>query len=308
MNHVYGPVPSRRLGFSLGVDIVPYKTCTLDCIYCQIGRTTEKTLDRKPYAHKGDIMAEVKEVLRKKQSIDYITFSGSGEPTLNADIGVLIEEVKEYTSLPVAVLTNGTLLFREDVQNDLLHADVVLPSLDAASLPVFRRVNRPHPALNIETVLDGLKKFRGIYGGRIWLEIMLIRGVNDSAEELSRIRNAVTAIRPDRVHLNTVVRPPAEMHAKPLSREEMRTVKRVLDEDCEVIAEFHGHMAEEAENVEDSLVEMARRRPVTITDIAHVLGISEMNARHMVGMLSAKKGIEEKEYQGEKYYFLPKAS
>jgi wyosine [tRNA(Phe)-imidazoG37] synthetase (radical SAM superfamily) len=302
MKYVYGPVPSRRLGFSLGIDVVPYKTCTLDCIYCQIGRTTQKTVERRLYTRTADILAEVKDVLNRKQQIDYITFSGSGEPTLNSDIGALIKEVKAVTSLPVAVLTNGTLLFMEDVQKDLLYADIVLPSLDAVSLQVFRRVNRPHHSLKIETILDGLKKFRKLYRGRIWLEIMLIKGFNDNAEELLCIRNAVSKIQPERVHLNTVVRPPSEIYAKSLSREEMSAAKKFLDEDCEIVAEFHGQMTGEAQNVEDAIVEMAKRRPVTIIDIANVLGISEENAGQMIRGLREKNRIEEKQYHGEKYY------
>jgi wyosine [tRNA(Phe)-imidazoG37] synthetase (radical SAM superfamily) len=139
MRYVYGPVPSRRLGFSLGVDIVPYKICSLDCIYCQLGRTVRKSIVRKMYTQKDDVLGEVKEVLDTDQLIDYITFSGSGEPTLNSGIGELIREIKAITSIPLAVLTNGTLLFREDVQKDLLKADVVLPSLDAVPLKCFKR-------------------------------------------------------------------------------------------------------------------------------------------------------------------------
>jgi wyosine [tRNA(Phe)-imidazoG37] synthetase (radical SAM superfamily) len=302
MKYVYGPVPSRRLGFSLGIDIVPYKTCTLDCIYCQIGRTTQKTVDRKSYAQKSDIHEEVKEVLSRKQRVDYITFSGSGEPTLNSDIGVLIKEVKAFTSLPVAVLTNGTLFFMEDVQKDLLNADVVLPSLDAASQKVFRRVNRPHIDLKIESIINGLKAFRKRYRGQIWLEIMLIKHFNDNTEELMSMKNTISEIQPDRVHLNTVVRPPSEMSAKPLNREEMTTVKNILNKNCEIVAEFHGQMVGEAQNVEDAIVEMAKRRPVTLIDISNVLGISEDNAKQMIRGLKAKNRIEEKQYQGEKYY------
>jgi wyosine [tRNA(Phe)-imidazoG37] synthetase (radical SAM superfamily) len=305
MKYIYGPVPSRRLGFSLGVDIVPYKTCTINCIYCQIGKTTLKTLKRRSYAQKADILKEVQEVLGRKQKIDYITFSGSGEPTLNSDIGGFIREVKSLTSLPVAVLTNGTLLFMDDVQKDLLNADVVIPSLDAASSQAFRRVNRPHHQLNIETIIDGLKKFRKRYKGRMWLEIMLVKDYNDSAEELSLIRDAVSKIQPDRVHLNTVVRPPSELFAKPLSREEMAAVKKILDEDCEIVAEFHGQSTWEADNVEDAIVEMAERRPLTTLDIANVLGISETNAGQMIRGLREKSMIEEKQHHGEKYYFHP---
>ncbi|MEW6067703.1 MAG: radical SAM protein [Nitrospirota bacterium] len=302
MKYVYGPVPSRRLGFSLGVDLVPYKTCTLNCIYCQLGRTTKKTIQRKLYTQKDNVLQEIKEVLNRKQHIDYITFSGSGEPTLNSDIGILIREIKKLTTIPVAVLTNGTLIFREDVQNDLAVADVVLPSLDAASQEVFRKINRHHQALKINTIIDGLKKFRILYKGQLWLEIMLVKSFNDNKKELIKIKDVVSGIKPNRVYLNTVVRPPSEIYAKPLSRDEMIEVKNFLDTSCEVIAEFHGEKVAEAQNVEDAIVEMAKRRPVTVIDIANVIGISEANAKQMIKRLKAKSRLKEKQYQGEKYY------
>ena len=302
MKYVYGPVPSRRLGFSLGVDVVPYKTCTLDCIYCQLGRTTQKTIERKLYTQKDSVCEEVQEALNKKQRIDYITFSGSGEPTLNSDIGALIREVKKITPVPVVVLTNGTLLFREDVQKDLAEADVVMPSLDAASNVMFQKINRPHDVLNLDSIIRGLKRFRKMYKGRIWLEVMLIKKFNDNTEELSRIKSAISDIHPDRVYLNTVVRPPAEIYAKPLSREEMAAVKNILDKSCEIIAEFHGQMVGEVQNVEDSIVEMAKRRPVTIVDIANVLGISAANAEKWVNGLKKAGRIKERQYKDQRYY------
>jgi len=302
MRYVYGPVPSRRLGFSLGVDLVPFKTCSLDCIYCQLGRTKQKTIERKSHAPIADVIKEIRKVLKLTHQIHYITFSGSGEPTLNSDIGALIKEVKALTSLPVAVLTNGTLLFMEDVQKDLLNADVVIPSLDAASPKVFKRVNRPHHSLKIETIIDGLKEFRKRYNGSVWLEVMLVKDYNNDAEELLRMRNAISEIQPDRVHLNTVIRPPSELFAKPLSREEMAAAKTILGENCEIVAGFHGHREGEALNVEDSIVEMAKRRPVTVVDIANVLGVSETNAEHMIRGLIQKNRIEKKQYHNETYY------
>jgi len=302
MKYVYGPVPSRRLGFSLGVDVVPYKTCTLDCIYCQLGRTTQKTIERKLYTQKDSVCEELQEALNKKQRIDYITFSGSGEPTLNSDIGALIREVKKITPVPVVVLTNGTLLFREDVQKDLAEADVVMPSLDAAANVMFQKINRPHDVLNLDSIIRGLKRFRKMYKGRIWLEVMLIKKFNDNTEELSRIKSAISDIHPDRVYLNTVVRPPAEIYAKPLSREEMAAVKNILDKSCEIIAEFHGQMVGEVQNVEDSIVEMAKRRPVTIVDIANVLGISAANAEKWVNGLKEAGRIKERQYKDQRYY------
>jgi len=305
MKYVYGPVPSRRLGFSLGLDLVPYKTCTLDCIYCQLGRTTQKTAARNLYAPTADILEEIKEAVKHKKRIDYITISGSGEPTLNSGIGALIKKVKAFTTIPVAVLTNGTLLFMEDVQKDLLDADIVLPSLDAASLQVFRRVNRPHHSLKIEAILDGLKKFRKLYRGQIWLEIMLIKGFNDNAEELLSLRNAVSEIQPDMVYLNTVVRPPAEIYAKPLRSDEMMIAKNYFDNHCEVIAEFHDQAVGEIQNVEEAIIEMAQRRPLTIIDIANVLGISEANAEKWVNGLKEAGKLKERQYNEIKYYSCP---
>ena len=304
MNYIYGPVPSRRLGFSLGVDIIPHKNCTIDCIYCQLGRTTRKRVKRKSFARGEDIIEEISKSVSAGHDIDFITFSGSGEPTLNSDIGRLIHEVKKITSIPVAVLTNGTLLFQEDVQRDLIEADVVLPSLDAASQEVFKRVNRPHHSLRIERVMDGLKSFRRRYKGLVWLEIMLIKGFNDDRQELSRMKKAISEIRPDKVYLNTVSRPPSEIYAEPLSPAEMIAVKNYLDGNCEVIAEFHKKRSPEGKDLEGSIIEMTKRRSLTVTDIADVLGISEMNAESILGRLVAGGTVTEKQYGTKNYYIF----
>jgi wyosine [tRNA(Phe)-imidazoG37] synthetase (radical SAM superfamily) len=302
MRYVYGPVPSRRLGFSLGVDVVPYKTCTLDCIYCQIGRTTQKSIERKLYTRKDNVLGEIRKGLNKKQRIDYITFSGSGEPTLNSDIGEVIKGVKALISIPVAVLTNGTLLFMEEVQKDLLNADVVLPSLDSASQRIFRSINRPHNTLKIEAIIAGLKQFRKIYNGQIWLEIMLIKGFNNTEQELSKIKKAVSEIRPDRVYLNTIIRPPSEIYAESPAPDEIRVIKDYLGGGCEVITEFRGKMTEEVHGIEESLIEMTKRRLVTVTDIANVFGISEANAEKFAEMLKAKRKFKEIKHGEKKYY------
>lgn len=302
MRYIYGPVPSRRLGFSLGVDIVPYKTCTLDCIYCQLGRTTNNGVERQSFAPREEIIEEIRKSISSGHDIDFITFSGSGEPTLNSDVGNLIHEVKKITSIPVAVLTNGTLLFREDVQKDLLEPDAVLPSLDAASQRIFRSINRPHDSLKIETIIDGLKRFRKFYKGSIWLEVMLVKGFNDERAELSRIKKMLTEIKPNKIHLNTVIRPPSETCAYPLNSAEMMAIKYFLGENCEIIAEFHGKRNREAQEIEDYIIEMTKRRPVTIVDIANVIGISEANAKQMIKRLKAKSRLKEKQYQGKKYY------
>jgi wyosine [tRNA(Phe)-imidazoG37] synthetase (radical SAM superfamily) len=302
MEYVYGPVPSRRLGFSLGIDVVPYKTCSLDCIYCQLGRTRHKTVERKLYTREDTLRREVQEALNKKQHIDYITFSGSGEPTLNSDIGALIREVKKITSVPLVVLTNGTLLFREDVQKDLAEADIIMPSLDAASQETFENINRPDKSLDVRTIIDGLKSFRKHYKGQMWLEIMLVRDFNDGRDELLLLKKAASEICPDKIYLNTVVRPPSEIYAKPLSQDEMLSVKNYFDQSCEIIAEFHGRKVEEAQNVEEAIIETAQRRPLTVADIANVLGISEANAQKWVNGLKERGKLTERQYKGKQFY------
>jgi wyosine [tRNA(Phe)-imidazoG37] synthetase (radical SAM superfamily) len=306
LKYIYGPVPSRRLGFSLGVDVIPYKVCTLDCVYCQLGSTTQKVIERKPYFEADDVLEELRDFLAKKPHMDFITFSGSGEPTLNSEIGVMIKKLKDMSSVPVAVLTNGTLLSREDVRKDLIEADVILPSLDAVSQKVFKRINRPHEFLEITTIINGLKNFRDMFKGQIWLEIMLVKGINDNTDELSRIKESLHQIRPDKVHLNTVIRPPSEIYAEALNHAEMTAVKNFLGEGCEVIAEFMGKSEEEAEDAETTIVEMAKRRPVTAVDIANVIGISESNAERMAESLTARKRLKEKRYREKKYYTFAK--
>jgi len=171
---LYGPGPSRRLGYSLGVDLLPFKTCSLSCIYCQLGNSPKKTIRRiNPYSEKK-ILEEIKEFLKTGARVDFITFSGSGEPTLNKSTGWLIREIKKFTNIPVAVLTNSTLLSRAGVRKELSAADVVVPSLDAATQRVFEKINRPHPSLKIEKIIDGMVKFRKEFKGQIWLEIMLV--------------------------------------------------------------------------------------------------------------------------------------
>jgi wyosine [tRNA(Phe)-imidazoG37] synthetase (radical SAM superfamily) len=302
MNYIYGPVPSRRLGFSLGVDIIPHKTCTIDCIYCQLGRTTHKRVKRKSFAPKEDIIQAIRKSVSAGHDIDFVTFSGSGEPTLNSDIGSLIHEVKKITSIPVAVLTNGTLLFHEDVQRDLIEADVVLPSLDAASQEVFQRVNRPYKSLKIAPVIDGLKSFRRLFKGLIWLEIMLVKGFNDDRQELSRLKKALSEIRPDKVYLNTVSRPPSEIYAEPLSQADMIAIQNYLDGNCEVIAAFHKKRFPEVKDIEGSIIEMIKRRSLTVSDIASVFGISETKAKKIVERLKEEGKITDRQHRKKKYF------
>ncbi|OGD11643.1 MAG: hypothetical protein A2W20_02350 [Candidatus Aminicenantes bacterium RBG_16_66_30] len=270
---VYGPVASRRLGFSLGVDIIPFKTCTLDCLYCQLGSTGRTTVRRRSWFPPREILAQVRAALDSGQRIDVITFSGSGEPTLNKDLGRIIRAIKRMTRIPVAVLTNGTLLTRRDVRRDLAAADIVVPSLDAVPAGLFRRVNRPHPSLLNAKIIDGLARFRDEYRGEIRLEIMLVKGVNDSPNHIEALKAAVARIRPDRIELNTVVRPPADRRAAPLGPADLRRVRAVLGPRAEAVASFaRRKQAPAAGALERAVLATVGRRPQTAEDIAVALG------------------------------------
>jgi len=303
MGQIFGPVPSRRLGFSLGVDTIPFKTCSLDCIYCQLGRTINKTIQRREYIAADDILREIEEILREGKRIDYITFSGSGEPTLNSEIRRIISRIKQLTSIPLAILTNGTLLYQPRMREDLMEADLVIPSLDAVTQEIFEVVNRPHPSLKIEKVITGIDSFSQEFNGKVWLEIMVVKGINDSLEEIEKTARVIKQMNLEKIQLNTVVRPPAEEFARPLTREDLKNIKTILGKKCEIIAEFK-RVTQKAykRDVEKRILSMVKRRPVTLVDISQCLGLHRNEIIKYVEILEKKHQIKTKVHSGERYY------
>jgi wyosine [tRNA(Phe)-imidazoG37] synthetase (radical SAM superfamily) len=255
--------------------LVPRKTCPFDCIYCEVGPTTQQTETRLEY-RAAAIMAELSAYLDQgPPELDYITLAGSGEPTLNLASGRIIRHIKALTDTPVAVLTNGALLYLPEVRQELQAADLVLPSLDAAREESFRAINRPRPEYPLSRLIAGLEAFRREYPGQIWLEILLLRGLNDSEEELEALRQALRPLAPDKVQINTAVRPGVEDFAQPLDAEAMAACALYLADglEVEVVAAGNG-AASQAMAVNDALlVEMLARRPMTAADLARVLGL-----------------------------------
>ncbi len=303
LKHVFGPVPSRRLGFSLGVDPVVPKTCTLDCIYCELGPTTNRTVERKPYVPVDGILEELEARLAENPELDFVTLSGSGEPTLNSDIGRLIDGIKAMTDVPVAVLTNGTLLTNPDVRDALARADVVAPSIDAVSKGAFEKVNRPHESLDPAAIADAIVAFAREYRGKIWLEVLFVEGLNDDSGEIERIAGIIDAIKPDKVHVNTVVRPPAEQHARPLSLERLQEIAERFGPNAVVIASATGSSQPEAEgDASDVIIAMAARRPVTAIDVARSAGMSQAAAAKLLNAL-VERGVLAVVRHGETLYY-----
>ncbi|MEJ2702111.1 MAG: radical SAM protein [Sedimentisphaerales bacterium] len=315
--YLYGPVPSRRLGRSYGIDIVPLKVCTLDCVYCQLGRTSERTTERKAYAPVGSILAELKEALADNVEADFITIAGSGEPTLHADLARLIDGIKRVTNIPIALLTNGTLLYRSDVRGDCIKADVIMPSLDAGDEPTFARINRPCGGITIENLISGLCALREEYAGQIWLEVFLIEHINTGAAQIAAIAKAIERIRPDKVHVNTAVRPTAEPGIHRVNAQQLEDIARTLGPNCEVIADFSAVSAAAAapatsqetfaphrgaDREAAALLSMLRRRPCSLDDICAALSLVPNEAIKQVDTLQ-KRGLVRTELKDGKTFF-----
>jgi wyosine [tRNA(Phe)-imidazoG37] synthetase (radical SAM superfamily) len=302
--HLYGPVPSRRLGRSLGIDLVPHKVCTYDCIYCQIGKTTERTLLRREYVPVGEILKEVGAFLQEEHPpVDHLSLGGSGEPTLHSKIRSIIEGIQAISVLPVAVITNGSLFYEQEVREDLLRADVVLPSLDAVSPEVFEKVNRPGPDFSIERVVEGLIQFRKIYQGQIWLEILFCRGVNDTEQELLRMKEAIRQIRPDLIHLNTVVRPPSETWVAPLTPDEMEKIRAFFGERASIISEFDRHILPPPETeVKERILSILMRRPLSLSDLSQHMGLSQNELESYLKPLLEEGKVRIRSHQNSVYY------
>lgn len=293
--HIYGPVPSKRLGRSLGVDLVPFKTCTYDCVYCQLGRTTDKTVQRRPYVPIDEVMRELEQKLAGTCSPDFIGLAGSGEPTLHSGIGDLIARIKETTDVPVAVLTNGSLLWMPEVREELMLADVVLPSLDAGDETLFRRVNRPHPDISFDRLVGGLEVFIREFSGDVWLEVLMLDGVTGTPEEARKIAELVERLHPARVQLNTAWRPPAESGVRPVSADQLADLSALFTGAVDIVGEESGHVPEAGalSNVRDGdILQLLRRRPCTAADAATGLNMHVAEVLKSLDALMRRGEIE----------------
>lgn len=276
-HHLFGPVCSRRLGTSLGIDLVPFKVCTFNCVYCECGATTKKTLKRQDFFPAEEVIAELTEYLSTGPELDFITFSGSGEPTLSLSIGKITRFLKErFPEYRVAVLTNGCLIKEPAVRTDLSLVDVVLPTLSSAIPETFVKIHRPAEGLDVREIIDGLALFRKEFPGEIWLEVFIIPGLNTSDAELAALREAIGRIHPDRIQLNTLDRPGTEEWVRPAPPAELERIARVLGlPGTEAVESIHYGVSHKVPcgEIVDHILAMLRRRPSTIEDIAAATGL-----------------------------------
>lgn len=308
--HLFGPVPSRRLGMSLGIDLVPHKVCSFNCVYCECGRTTDLTIERKEYVSIAGVKNELKTFFQNNPDPDYITFSGAGEPTLNSGLGEVMDYIQTLRpELPVAVLTNGSLLSDPQVRKELLPASVVLPSLDAATEKTFRRLNRPFHKLNLQDYIDGLVTFRKAFSGQIWLEVFIIPNMNDNDDDLQALKEALGKIKPDRIQLNTLDRPGTVSNLKAEPVAELERIKDFLGfAQTEIIAAAATRQTGKAyrKDVENAILETIVRRPCTLQDLASILGLHENEVNKYLAALEEKQKITSKQLDRGLFYQIRK--
>lgn len=274
MKYVFGPVPSRRLGQSLGIDPVPLKTCNWNCVYCQLGRSIPLTNKREMFFPPEEIFAQVQEALLKHKpgEIDWITFVGSGETTLYLGLDTLINQIKKISNLPIAVITNGSLLYLADVRKELVDADAVLPSLDAGNPTLYKKINRPHPEVTFTRLVKGLKQFRKEFTGKLWMEVMLVKGLNDSEKALDEIAVLLNEINPDEVHILQPTRPPVETWVEPTDEQGIERARRILGKVARVIDPIQGSFdLGNEKDLTDAIVDIITRHPMKEVEIMEAL-------------------------------------
>jgi wyosine [tRNA(Phe)-imidazoG37] synthetase (radical SAM superfamily) len=295
--YVFGPVPSRRLGVSLGVDLVEEKTCNLNCIYCECGGNSHTYSKRGSYVDINKIKEELKTAMKTIKP-DYITFSGSGEPTLNSDIGELIRWVKRNIDAKIAVITNSTLLHLDEVIEDISEADVIMPSLDAISHDVFLKINRPHADLRSEDILKGIKKLSERFNGKILLELFIIEGVNDTSEELELFARFLKTISIEAIQLNTLARPGAVDWIIPATFKRLDEIKRYFEsqgiQGVEIIKKYKNRtqMKNYSHEEEKLILNMLSKRPYSLEELSEMVGEKKEKLHKYLQILEKEKKIE----------------
>lgn len=299
---VFGPVLSKRLGNSLGIDVIPHKTCSYNCIYCQLGSEENTITDLTNYYSVDEIIYELKEALLNNKNIDYITFTGSGEPTLYKDLKKLIYEIKQITDIPVCIITNGSLLYKQEMRSNLLLADLIIPSLDAGNEETFKLIDNPNKEIDFDKMVEGLIEFKKVFKGEYWLEIFLLKDINDNEDELDDIIKIVKKIKPDRIQLITATRRVANEKAKALSDEELKKIKKYFNSKCDIEIDIpnisENHKGNNKKITEEDIVNFLIRQPDTAYIIAKSFNENERKVKELLDLLIKKNKVREEIVNG----------
>lgn len=300
--YLFGPVPSRRFGRSLGIDLLPLKTCTQDCAFCEVGLTTNCTLQRKEYAPVPAVLDELESWYARKEPADFITLAGSGEPTLHSRFGEILDFIAAKHTARSALLTNSTLLFLPEVRRDAARADVVKATLSAWDQQSFVAISRPHPDLRFEWILDGLRRLRAEYNGAIWLEVFIVPGINAAKAQIRKIAALAQSIQPNRIQLNTALRPTADPHVLAIDEATLQELALLFSPAAEVIARFSPANQAMARTDPAAIVALLKRRPCTLLDIAQVFALTEAEAQLLLNQLSSSGQVHTEMRAGKVFY------
>ena len=300
--HLFGPVPSRRLGRSLGVDLVPGKTCSFDCVFCEVGKTTEKTMDRREYIPLDEILGELTDWLQSRAEADYITLAGSGEPTLHSRFGEILRFIRKRSSIPTALLSNGTTMHIPDVRRAASAAHVVKISLSAWDQASFEKINRPFSGLKFEQIVEGQRAFRGEYRGELWVEVFVVDGINADPAQIEKIAALVHGVKPDRIHLNTVHRPPAVEGTLSVPESRLLELARLFTPEAEVATTFKSHSSAAVRVNEQRLLDMLRRRPCTAEQMAQAFAVDLVLVKELLRKMDEAGRVLIEYRDGDVYY------
>ena len=303
MKYIFGPVPSRRLGLSLGIDLLGKKHCNLSCVYCELGRTLNYTSKRKVYVSTGDVLTELDNFFESGGRADVLTFSGNGEPTLALNLGEIIDAVKQKYDIQTALITNSILFYDKVLRQEAAKVDIVLPSLDAGSEDVFKKINRPHKDVEFEKVIQGLIDFSKEYTGRILLEVLIVKGINDSDESLMKIRKIIDKMdNVEEIQMNTVVRLKAEEYADPVDESMLKHAVEIMGERAKIIGKFKGPVIRAVDNAGKTILDIVRLRPVTIEELEEVTGFKKVVIIKETGLMEEKGLITRTKHGNNEYY------
>lgn len=300
--HLFGPVPSRRLGRSLGIDLTPFKTCSYDCIFCQLGRTTNKTSERREYVPVQEVIEELADWFQSGAEADFITLAGSGEPTINSGFGSVIDYIHSVSKIPVALLTNGSLLFHPEVCQQATKADLVKVSMSVFDQASLEQINRPADGIAFEAMVAGQQAFRTNFKGKLWVEVFLIQGMNTSPEAIARIAELVKSLHADKVQLNTAVRPPCESYVQAVGKKNLDELAEYFTPKAEVIAEFSSDTSARIKATENDILATLERRPCTLDQLCAVFGLHRNEASKYIGKLLRTGHIVEQRKADQVYY------
>lgn len=300
--HLFGPVISRRLGISLGVDVVPYKYCTMDCVYCEVGKTTNLLNEPEELVNLDEVIAELDQYIADNPKLDYITFSGAGEPLLYSKIGELINYIKTtYPQYKLALITNSSHIMRADLKEELLKLDMIMPSLDSVNQGIFEIINRPHPSIKINDIITNLIEFNKNFKGEMWLEVFFIPDLNDKPSELEAMREAISKINPERVQLNSLDRPGTEPWVVQEDFAKLEEIKSFFEAGLpdtimvEIIKKVNQELYDNNPSsleTEDKILSTIMRRPCTAQDLSQMLNIHINAINKVLHKLVESKKIE----------------